>query len=114
MDVSRRSSLCTHVANNGSSAGDRSAGAAQSGATVTGNSDQLDRPGQEPAQGADVQPEAVVDLHARGRGQRKSASAGGSTEHRQYLPVRADTNHRNAARSVSGEAEIADRHQLQY
>ena len=45
--------------------------------------------------------------------QRQSAAAGDSPEHRQYRRVRDEADHRHADESGSGEAEIADRHQLQ-
>src|SRR6202171_4018569 len=113
MDVSRRSSLYPHVANDGTSPGNRSAGPAESGKTVAGRPDQLDRSRQEHASSAALQSPAVVDLHERGGNQRQSAADGNSSEHRQYRRFRHEADDRNADESGSGETEVADRHQLQ-
>src|SRR5216684_6538850 len=113
MDVSRRSSLCTHVANDGTSPGNRGAGATESGKTIAGRPGQLERSRQEHASSAALQSQAVVDLHERGGNQRQSAADGNSSEHRQYRRFRHETDDRNAAEPGSGETEVADRHQLQ-
>src|SRR5882724_10250855 len=113
MDVSCRSSLCTYVTNDGTSSGNRGAGPAEGGTTVTGRPDQLERSGQEHASGATLQSPAVVDFHERGGDQRQSATDGNSSEHRQYRRVRDEADHRTADESGSGEAEVADRYLLQ-
>src|SRR6266576_6458513 len=113
MDVSCRSSLCTNVANDGISSGNRGAGPAESGKTVAGRPGQLGRSRQQHAAGAALQSPAVVDFHERGGDQRQSAAAGNSSEHRQYRRLRHEADARNADESGSGEIKIADRHQLQ-
>src|SRR6266550_8954237 len=102
MDVSCRSSLCTNVANDGISSGNRGAGPAESGKTVAGRPGQLGRSRQQHASGAALQSPAVVDFHERGGDQRQSAAAGNSSEHRQYRRVRHEADARNADQSGSG------------
>src|SRR5258707_15778309 len=55
MDVSCRSSLCTHVANDGISSGNRGAGPAEGGKKVAGRPVQLRRARREHASGAALQ-----------------------------------------------------------
>src|SRR5580704_3493939 len=54
------------------------------------------------------------DFHERCGDQRQPATAAGASEHRQYRLLRDAADDRDANESGSVEAEIADRHQLQY